>query len=208
MGLGVLYMMLLVFLVFQVCMGEQLLSVTCSVPQTVEDVHFLLHKVDARLGKPLPFRSYAGECACLALVLTTSALKKIASCTHRITPNLVLRMWWYDRSSSTVSPSWTQDTINDEFIIAHLFGWFGKAFLLRDVRLCWIMRFWVAFVIDCVIDGVLYFDFLLVFSLSCLNLLSSTCCRTLQSVGGITYDVLLLLLRCCCCCCCMLQFVV
>jgi len=32
-----------------------------------------------------------------------------------------------------------KDTIFDEFILAHLFGWFGKAFLFRDSYLCWLM---------------------------------------------------------------------
>jgi len=92
MGIGVLYIMLLVFILFQ----------------TVEDVRIFLKRIDPKLGVPLPERSYAENC-------------------DFYTPN---------------SPSKFQnlmDTINDEFIAAHFFGWFGKAFLIRDWHLLWIM---------------------------------------------------------------------
>jgi phosphatidylserine synthase 2 len=46
-----------------------------------------------------------------------------------------------ERSYAEQCGTWKSfiDTVNDEFILAHLFGWFFKAFLFRDVYLCWIM---------------------------------------------------------------------
>jgi phosphatidylserine synthase 2 len=60
----------------------------------VDDARFLLSKLDSRLGKPLPERSYAEDCALY-------------------TP--------YDEQSSFRN---LRDTIWDEFILAHFFGWF------------------------------------------------------------------------------------
>jgi len=77
--------------------------------QKVEDARALLQAIDPKLGKPLPERSYAEHCALYTPDDPVSRFRNI------------------------------MDTINDEFIIAHLLGWFGKALLLRDAYLCWIM---------------------------------------------------------------------
>lgn len=77
--------------------------------QKVEDVRQLLKVIDPNLGVPLPERSYAEHC-------------------EFYTPN--------DPQSYFRN---FMDTLNDEFIIAHLFGWFGKGLLLRDSAMCWIL---------------------------------------------------------------------
>jgi len=77
--------------------------------QKVEDVRLILKAIDPSLGVPLPKRSYAEHC-------------------ELYTPN---DPHYYFRNLI--------DTINDEFFAAHFFGWFGKALLLRDAYLCWIL---------------------------------------------------------------------
>lgn len=74
--------------------------------QNVDDARKLFTFVDASLGKPLPDRSYAEDC-------------------RLYTPN-------DPRGSSFAN---LMDTLNDEFVLAHLLGWFGKALIFRDVWL-------------------------------------------------------------------------
>jgi phosphatidylserine synthase 2 len=92
MGAGVLYLMLLVFLLFQ----------------TVDDVRWLLGKVDPNLGKPLPERSYAVDCRIYTPEDPTSSFRNVRDCFY------------------------------DEFVLAHFLGWFGKGLMLRDYWLCWL----------------------------------------------------------------------
>jgi phosphatidylserine synthase 2 len=91
MGAGVLYLLGLVFLLFQ----------------TVDDARQLFKYIDPKLGEPLPERNYAEHC-------------------ELYTP--------HDPSSNFRN---LLDTLNDEFIWAHLIGWWGKSLLLRDAGLCW-----------------------------------------------------------------------
>lgn len=63
--------------------------------------------IDSRLGKPLPERSYAEDC----------------------------RVYTPENPDSNYSN--IKNAVYDEFIIAHLLGWFGKAFLFRDVYISW-----------------------------------------------------------------------
>jgi len=92
-GLGVLYLMGLIGLLFQ----------------TPDTARMFLKYIDPKLGVPLPERSYADHC-------------------ELYTPN--------DPTSNFRN---LMDTINDEFLLAHLFGWFGKALLLRDAYLCFFL---------------------------------------------------------------------
>ncbi|KAL6065532.1 CDP-diacylglycerol--serine O-phosphatidyltransferase [Balamuthia mandrillaris] len=89
-GLGVLYQMSLVYLLFQ----------------TKEDVRLFLKHFDPKLGVPLPERSYAVNC-------------------DVYTPNDPV---------SSFRNVW--DTVNDEFVLAHVIGWFGKTLLIRDAYVC------------------------------------------------------------------------
>jgi len=73
----------------------------------VEDVRLALKSFDPTLGVSLPERSYADHC-------------------ELYTPN--------DTQSNFRN---LMDTVNDEFMLAHFLGWFGKALLLRDSYLCW-----------------------------------------------------------------------
>jgi len=93
MGLAVLYLCILVFMLFQ----------------NVDDVRTMMHRLDSRLGVPLPERSYAENCDLYTPDDKTSKFRNL------------------------------MDTINDEFVIAHLLGWWGKSILLRDYWLCWFM---------------------------------------------------------------------
>jgi len=74
--------------------------------QNVDDARQLFKFVDSSLGKPLPDRGYADDC-------------------RVFTPN-----------DSRGYFGNIMDTLNDEFVLAHLLGWFGKALLFRD--------FWLA----------------------------------------------------------------
>jgi len=77
--------------------------------QSVDDARWLLRKLDPSLGIPLPERSYAEDCRVFTPDDPISNFRNI------------------------------RDTFHDEFVPAHLFGWFGKAILTRDLYLCWIM---------------------------------------------------------------------
>ncbi|GAM20690.1 hypothetical protein SAMD00019534_038650 [Acytostelium subglobosum LB1] len=75
--------------------------------QSADDARKLMKHIDPKLGVPLPERSYGDNC-------------------DLYTPN--------DPKSSFRN---LMDTINDEFIWAHFFGWWGKTVLMRDTVLCW-----------------------------------------------------------------------
>eukprot|EP00002_Diphylleia_rotans_P015188 TRINITY_DN2942_c0_g1_i1.p1 TRINITY_DN2942_c0_g1~~TRINITY_DN2942_c0_g1_i1.p1 ORF type:complete len:411 (-),score=70.08 TRINITY_DN2942_c0_g1_i1:690-1922(-) len=92
-GMAVLYMMALVFFLFQ----------------SVDDARQLLKHLYPSLGTPLPERSYAENCDLY---------------TPHDEVSLFRNIW---------------DTLNDEFILAHFFGWWGKTLIIRDVWLCWIV---------------------------------------------------------------------
>eukprot|EP01117_Protostelium_nocturnum_P013513 TRINITY_DN5047_c0_g1_i3.p1 TRINITY_DN5047_c0_g1~~TRINITY_DN5047_c0_g1_i3.p1 ORF type:complete len:412 (+),score=101.41 TRINITY_DN5047_c0_g1_i3:507-1742(+) len=77
--------------------------------QNVGDTLKLLKHLDPTLGVPLPERSYAENCAVY-------------------TPN--------DPESNFRN---IRDAVNDEFMIAHFLGWWGKAILFRDFYLLWFM---------------------------------------------------------------------
>jgi phosphatidylserine synthase 2 len=91
-GIAVIYLLVIVFLLFQ----------------TVDDARLLLKKIDPTLGVPLPERSYAENCTIY-------------------TPN-------------DYHPfRYVYEALHDEFVFAHLFGWFGKAILLRDFYISWFL---------------------------------------------------------------------
>eukprot|EP01126_Amoeba_proteus_P053784 TRINITY_DN6576_c0_g1_i20.p1 TRINITY_DN6576_c0_g1~~TRINITY_DN6576_c0_g1_i20.p1 ORF type:complete len:221 (+),score=17.37 TRINITY_DN6576_c0_g1_i20:178-840(+) len=92
-GLGVLYLLFLVFLLFQ----------------NDRDSRHLFSYVDPALGKPLPERSYAEDCRL------------------------------YTPESNISSMENLYKTWNDEFVPAHLIGWFMKTLIFRDVYLCWFL---------------------------------------------------------------------
>eukprot|EP01112_Ceratiomyxa_fruticulosa_P016204 TRINITY_DN4861_c0_g1_i1.p1 TRINITY_DN4861_c0_g1~~TRINITY_DN4861_c0_g1_i1.p1 ORF type:complete len:448 (+),score=87.58 TRINITY_DN4861_c0_g1_i1:390-1733(+) len=93
MGAAVLYLMALVFILFQ----------------SVHDARQILAYIDPKLGVALPERNYAEDCA----------------------------LYTPDDPTSNFRNLW--NTINDEFIWAHLIGWWGKALLLRDFYVCWVV---------------------------------------------------------------------
>eukprot|EP01089_Gocevia_fonbrunei_P015768 TRINITY_DN4708_c0_g1_i1.p1 TRINITY_DN4708_c0_g1~~TRINITY_DN4708_c0_g1_i1.p1 ORF type:complete len:448 (-),score=75.30 TRINITY_DN4708_c0_g1_i1:178-1377(-) len=86
-----------------------LLGMVALLFQNVDDVRAFLKWFDPNLGKPLPERSYADQCELYTPDDPVSSFRNL------------------------------MDTVNDEFILAHLFGWFGKALLLRDTYLCFFM---------------------------------------------------------------------
>lgn len=92
-GVGILYLMALIFLLFQ----------------SRDDARHLFTYLYPDLGNPLPERSYADHC-------------------DIYTPN--------DPDSKFKN---LKDTILDEFILAHIVGYIGKAILFRDLKLCWVL---------------------------------------------------------------------
>jgi phosphatidylserine synthase 2 len=72
--------------------------------------------IDPKLGVELPERDYAAHCELYTPNDPTSYFRNL------------------------------YDTVNDEFIWAHLIGWWGKTMLIRDAGLCWILsilfEFW------------------------------------------------------------------
>lgn len=91
MGAGVIYLVILVFLLFQ----------------SPEDARNLVHYLDNRSGIPLPEKDYAEHC----------------------------ELYTPDDPVHPFRHLW--DTINDEYIAAHFFGWWGKTILIRDASICW-----------------------------------------------------------------------
>jgi len=83
-----------------------LLALTFMLQLKVEDARDVVHKIFSDAGRPLPERSYAANCS----------------------------LYDFDKGV------WTLDTVKatlmDEFIIAHLLGWYFSALMIRDVRLC------------------------------------------------------------------------
>ncbi|KAF2073369.1 hypothetical protein CYY_005314 [Polysphondylium violaceum] len=77
--------------------------------QSADDARIIMKHIDPRLGVPLPERSYADAC-------------------DLYTPN--------DPDSYFKN---LKNTVQDEFIWAHFFGWWGKTLLLRDSALCWVL---------------------------------------------------------------------
>eukprot|EP00761_Pharyngomonas_kirbyi_P003605 gb/GECH01003609.1/.p1 GENE.gb/GECH01003609.1/~~gb/GECH01003609.1/.p1 ORF type:complete len:502 (+),score=71.36 gb/GECH01003609.1/:1-1506(+) len=77
--------------------------------QNVDDARQWLRYLYPELGQPLPERSYAADCRLHTPEDPTSNYRNL------------------------------MDTVNDEFILAHVIGYIGKAFLLRDVWLTWIL---------------------------------------------------------------------
>ncbi|EFA78652.1 phosphatidylserine synthase [Heterostelium album PN500] len=75
--------------------------------QTADDARLIMKHIDPKLGVKLPERSYAENCDLYTPDHPESNFKNL------------------------------KDTVNDEFIWAHLFGWWGKTLLLRDPILCW-----------------------------------------------------------------------
>jgi phosphatidylserine synthase 2 len=84
-----------------------LLALTFLCFQSRDDARQLFTYLYPDLGKPLPERSYADSC-------------------DIYTPN--------DPESNFRN---LRDTILDEFILAHVIGYIGKAILFRDMKLCW-----------------------------------------------------------------------
>ncbi len=100
-GVNLLYELALVFLLFQ----------------DLNSARSMMTYLDPNLGRPLPEKSYAENCALTrqnVWVTVSSPRLCILSLTHR-----------------------AQDAI-DIFCLAHALGWFGKALILRDYWFCWV----------------------------------------------------------------------
>ncbi len=77
--------------------------------QSPSDARKLMHYLDPKLGVVLPERNYAEHCELYTPNDPTSKFRNLL------------------------------DTVNDEFIWAHLIGWWGKTIVIRDASLCWIL---------------------------------------------------------------------
>merc|ERR1712000_354487 len=85
-GMAVLYLLFLVFLLFQ----------------NVDDARKVLSLIDSNLGQKLEEKVYAQDC----------------------------RVYTPDHPNGNFAN--VMEIVNDEFVVAHLLGWFGKALILRD----------------------------------------------------------------------------
>ena len=81
-----------------------------TLTQRVDDIRSWLRYVHPDLGQPLAERSYGEDC----------------------------RILTFDREDGDIFFN-LKETFVDEFILAHLIGWFGKALILRDRTMCWII---------------------------------------------------------------------
>ncbi|KAL9646303.1 hypothetical protein ABK040_002849 [Willaertia magna] len=77
--------------------------------QSKDDARSFMRFLDSSLGKSLPERDYASDC----------------------------RVYTPDDPISNFRNIY--DTVYDEFILAHILGYIGKALLFRDLKLCWVI---------------------------------------------------------------------
>lgn len=75
--------------------------------QNAHDARQIWTHFDPNLGKPLPEKDYGSDC----------------------------RVYTPENPNSKFAN--VKDTFFDEFVVAHVVGWFGKSFLFRDVYICW-----------------------------------------------------------------------
>lgn len=75
--------------------------------QNAHDARNIWTVFDPNLGKPLPERDYASDC----------------------------RIYTPENPDSKFAN--VKATFFDEFVVAHVVGWFAKSFLFRDVYICW-----------------------------------------------------------------------
>lgn len=75
--------------------------------QNPHDARQIWTFVDPNLGKPLPEKDYAADCRIYTPESNVSRFENV------------------------------RNTVYDEFMVAHVVGWFAKSFLFRDVYICW-----------------------------------------------------------------------
>lgn len=75
--------------------------------QNPHDARQVWKFVDPKLGVPLPERDYAADCRIYTPESNVSMFENV------------------------------RNTVYDEFMVAHVVGWFAKSFLFRDVYICW-----------------------------------------------------------------------
>ena len=100
-GLNLLYELALVFLLFQ----------------DLSSARSMMTYLDPNLGRPLPEKNYAENCAFTPQNVWVAVFSPCL-CTLFLTHR-------------------AQDAI-DIFCLAHALGWFGKAMILRDYWFCWV----------------------------------------------------------------------
>lgn len=75
--------------------------------QNAHDARHIWTYLDPKLGVPLPERDYAADCRIYTPESNVSKFENVVN------------------------------TVYDEFMVAHVVGWFAKSFLFRDVYVCW-----------------------------------------------------------------------
>lgn len=75
--------------------------------QNAHDARQIWTYVDPKLGVPLPERDYAADCRIYTPESKVSKFENV------------------------------RNTVYDEFMLAHVVGWFAKSFLFRDIYICW-----------------------------------------------------------------------
>ena len=105
-----------------------LLALVWLLCQTAEGARGALALLHPELGKPLPERSYEGDCGLLRRKAPAAAASGDGS---SLSPPFSLF------SSHELNLAALKSTLLDEFVVAHALGWWAKAILLRDRRLLW-----------------------------------------------------------------------
>lgn len=95
---------------------------------SVDEARALFGKIDPALGVELDERAYGGDCALTELVPNPAWSEEVAQ-SHPETPRLIRSVNWRV----------LKGTLFDEFVAAHVIGWWGKALMLRDRRLLWLI---------------------------------------------------------------------
>ncbi|CAI0431839.1 unnamed protein product [Linum tenue] len=108
-GMAVIYLVALTFLLFQ----------------KRDDARQFMKFLHPDLGLELPERSYGADCRIYTPENPTSVFKNL---------------YYYAKLSFSPHLVWfVQDTLFDEFVLAHIFGWWGKAILIRNQPLLWVL---------------------------------------------------------------------
>ncbi|CAN1840209.1 CDP-diacylglycerol--serine O-phosphatidyltransferase 1 [Linum perenne] len=108
-GMAVIYLVALTFLLFQ----------------KRDDARQFMKFLHPDLGVELPEKSYGADCRIYTPENPTSRFKNL----------------YYDDSQVSLPHLFLflQDTLFDEFVLAHIFGWWGKAILIRNQSLLWVL---------------------------------------------------------------------
>ncbi|KAG9146643.1 hypothetical protein Leryth_019676 [Lithospermum erythrorhizon] len=111
-GFAVIYLVALTFLLFQ----------------NRDDARQFMKYLHPDLGIELPERFYGADCRIYISDHPSSRFRNVYVCCMQIVSQKYL-----------IYRSLFQDTLFDDFVVAHVLGWWGKAIMIRNQPLLWVL---------------------------------------------------------------------